>query len=86
MIDVEKEKARLTKEIAQARADIERTDKLLAGEFGKKAPKEVVQKQRDALAANRERAVRLDTQLASLEGRTRNSRKERKPRKNKSRK
>jgi len=69
MIDVEKEKVRLAKEIAQARADIERAEKLLAGEFSKKAPKEVVQKQRDALAANRERLARLDAQLASVEGR-----------------
>ena len=69
MLDIEREKARLAKEIAQARADIERTEKLLAGEFSKKAPKEVVQKQRDALAANRERAARHDAQLASLEGR-----------------
>jgi valyl-tRNA synthetase len=84
MIEIEKEKARLAKEIAQARGEIERVEKLLGGEFAKKAPKEVVQKQRDALAANRERAVRLDAQLASLEDRTRNSRKERKPRKDKS--
>ncbi|MCI0477776.1 MAG: valine--tRNA ligase [Anaerolineales bacterium] len=69
MIDLEKEKARLAKEIAQARGEIERVDKLLAGEFSKKAPKEVVQKQRDALAANRERVARLDAQQASLEGR-----------------
>ncbi|MEW5720018.1 MAG: valine--tRNA ligase, partial [Chloroflexota bacterium] len=69
MIEIEKEKARLAKEIAQARGEIERVEKLLAGEFAKKAPKDVVQKQRDALAANRERAARLDAQLASLEGR-----------------
>ncbi len=69
MIEIEKEKARLAKEIAQARADIERVEKLLAGEFAKKAPKQVVEKQRDALAANRERAARLDAQLAGLEGR-----------------
>ncbi|MCX7839259.1 MAG: class I tRNA ligase family protein, partial [Anaerolineae bacterium] len=69
MIDLEKEKARLAKEIAQTRADIERAEKLLASEFSKKAPPEVVQKQRDALAANRERAARLEVQLASLEGR-----------------
>jgi valyl-tRNA synthetase len=70
MMDVEKEQARLAKEIAQARADIERVEKLLASEFSQKAPPEVVQKQRDALAAHRERAARLEAQLASLEGRT----------------
>jgi len=69
MIDIEKEKARLAGEIAKVRADITRAENLLAGEFAKRAPKEVVQKQRDALAANQERAAKLDAQLASLEGR-----------------
>jgi valyl-tRNA synthetase len=69
MIDVEKEKARLAGEIAKVKADIARAENLLAGEFSKRAPKEVVQKTRDQLAANQERAARLDAQLASLEGR-----------------
>ncbi len=67
MVDIEKEKTRLANEIAQVKADIARADKLLAGEFSRRAPKEVVQKQRDALAANQERAARLEAQLASLE-------------------
>jgi len=70
MIDVEKEKARLTNEIAKVNADIARAENLLAGEFSKRAPKDVVQKTRDALAANRERAARLEAQRAGLEGRT----------------
>ena len=69
MIDVEKEKARLTNEIAKTNGDVSRAEALLAGEFSKRAPKEVVQKTRDTLAANQERAARLDEQLASLEGR-----------------
>ena len=69
MIDVEKEKARLTSEIAKINADITRAENLLAGEFAKRAPKEVVQKTRDQLAANRDRVAKLDAQLASLEGR-----------------
>ena len=69
VIDIEKEKARLAKDLAQARAEIERVQKLLAGEFAQKAPEEIVQKQRDTLTANRERAARLETQLAELEGR-----------------
>ena len=69
MIDVEKEKARLTNEMAKTKNDIARSETLLAGEFSKRAPKEVVQKTRDSLAANQERAARLDGQLASLEGR-----------------
>jgi valyl-tRNA synthetase len=69
MIDVEKEKTRLTNEIAKTNGDIARAENLLAGEFSKRAPKDVVQKTRDTLAANRERAARLDAQLAGLEGR-----------------
>ena len=69
MIDVEKEKTRLTNEIAKTEGDLARAETLLAGEFSKRAPKEVVQKTRDSLAANQERAARLNEQLASLEGR-----------------
>ncbi len=69
MIDVGKEKVRLVNEITKARGDIERGEKLLASEFSKRAPKEVVAKTRDQLAANQERAMKLDAQLAGLEGR-----------------
>ena len=69
MIDVEKEKARLAKEIAIVRGAIDRAEKQLASDFGKKAPKDIVDKVRETLAANHERAGRLDAQLASLEGR-----------------
>jgi valyl-tRNA synthetase len=69
MIDVEKEKARLAKEIANVTGAIQRAEGQLASDFSKKAPKEVVQKMRDTLAANQERAAKLDAQLASLEGR-----------------
>jgi len=69
MIDLEKEKARLAKETANVRGAIERAEKQLASDFAKKAPKDVVQKARDTLAANQERVVKLDAQLASVEGR-----------------
>ena len=69
MIDVEKEKTRLAGEIAKVNGDIARAEMLLAGEFSARAPKEVVQKTRDSLTANRERAAKLDGQLAGLEGR-----------------
>ncbi len=70
MLDIEKEKARLDKEIANVRGAIDRAEKQLASDFSKKAPKDIVQKMRDTLAENRERAARLDAQMASLEGRT----------------
>ncbi|MDE3091244.1 MAG: valine--tRNA ligase, partial [Chloroflexota bacterium] len=69
MIDVEKERARLANDIATVTGDIARAQNLLAGEFSKRAPKDVVQKTRDSLAANQERAARLNAQLAGLEGR-----------------
>ncbi len=69
MIDIEKEKARLAKEIATVRGAIERAQNQLAGEFSQKAPKEVVDRVRETLAANHERIARLDAQLAGLEGR-----------------
>ena len=70
LIDVEKEKARLANEIAKVNGDIARAENLLAGAFSQRAPKDVVQKTRDTLAANHERAAKLDAQLAELEGRT----------------
>ncbi len=69
MIDVAKEKARLAGELAKVGGDIARAETLLAGEFSRRAPKDVVQKTRDTLAANRARAARLAAQLAGLEGR-----------------
>jgi hypothetical protein len=68
MIDVEREKARLDSEIAKAQAEIVRGENLLGGEFAKRAPAAVVQKTRDSVAAARERLAKLETQLASLEG------------------
>ncbi len=69
MIDLGKEKARLANEIAKVNGEIARAENLLAGEFAKRAPKDVVQKTRATLAANRERVAKLEAQLAGLAGR-----------------
>jgi len=69
MIDLEKEKERLLKEMENVRAQITRGQGMLSSEFSKKAPKDVVQKTRDTLAANEERLGKLDALLASIEGR-----------------
>ncbi len=69
MLDVEKEKIRLANEIGRVKNEIARAENLLAGDFAKRAPKDVVQRTRDQLAANTERVGRLDAQLAGLEGR-----------------
>ncbi len=69
MFDVAKEKARLRSEMEKTRADLTRQENLLAGEFSKRAPKQVVEKTKEQLAANIERLGKLDALLASLEGR-----------------
>lgn len=70
LVEMEKEKTRLANEMDKARSDISRAKSLLKGEFVKRAPKDVVQKTRDQLAANEERLSKLDALLASIEGRT----------------
>ncbi|MBI3538313.1 MAG: valine--tRNA ligase, partial [Chloroflexi bacterium] len=69
MLDVEKEQARLNREMEKTRADVARQETLLASEFSKRAPKEVVEKTKEQLAANTDRLGKLDALLASLEGR-----------------
>ena len=66
LVDTQEEKARLGKELARTRSLIERLQKLLAGEFARKAPPEVVQKERDKLAALEETAAKLREQLSEL--------------------
>ncbi len=69
MMDIAKEKARLENEIEKVRAEITRGEKLLAGEFSRRAPKDIVQKTHDQLAANGERLGKLDVLIANIEGR-----------------
>ena len=67
LIDLDKERERLGKELAEAAAEAERTEALLARPgFADKAPANVVQGARDKLAAARERRDKLATRLAEL--------------------
>jgi len=66
MVDVEAEKARLSKELADVEAQIEKSEKLLASDFGKKAPAPVVQKERDKLADLKQKREKLQEQLRML--------------------
>jgi valyl-tRNA synthetase len=50
LIDVEAEKQRLTEELAQTEAQIERAQKLLDSDFGKRAPAAVIQKENEKLS------------------------------------
>ncbi len=63
MVDLDKERQRLTLELDKARADASRVEAKLNGDFARRAPADVVQRERDRLAATRERITRLEQQL-----------------------
>ncbi len=56
-------KARLEKDLREAQSQIERLEKLLAGDFASKAPAALVQKERDKLTAYKETAEKIKAQL-----------------------
>ena len=63
LVDVEAERERLEKELAETEAQIKRLEKLLASPFADKAPADVVQKEREKLDSYQETAARLRQQL-----------------------
>jgi valyl-tRNA synthetase len=63
MVDLEQERARLEKELAEAESHIARLEKLLSSDFAKKAPEAVVAKEREKLAAFKETAEKIKAQL-----------------------
>ena len=68
MIDIGQELARIDAEIAAARQDIERSQKMLANEqFVSRARPEVVQKERDKLAGHEEKLAKLQARRKELE-------------------
>jgi len=67
MVDIEAEKARLGKELADVGSQVERIEKLLGSDFVNKAPAPIVQKERDKLADLAQRQAKLDEQLRALE-------------------
>ena len=67
MLDIAKEVERLDKEIAQAHQEIARLqDKLSNQAFVAKAKPEVVEKEREKLAAQQERVTKLTTRRTEL--------------------
>ncbi len=67
MVDVAAERARLTRELAEAEAQAERTRAQLANEnFVSRARPDVVQGARDRLAASEDRIARLRDRLAAM--------------------
>jgi len=63
LVDSEKERTRLERELAEADAQIVRLEALLAGDFSAKAPAGLVQKERARLASFQEKADKLRGQL-----------------------
>jgi valyl-tRNA synthetase len=63
MVNLEEERGRLQKELAENQAQMDRLEKLLGSDFAHKAPAPVVQKERDRLAAFQETAAKLKAQL-----------------------
>jgi len=63
MVDLGEEKARLEKELKDAESQIQRLEKLLAGDFANKAPAALVQKERDKLTAYQDTAEKIKAQL-----------------------
>ncbi len=63
MVDLEEERARLQKDLAETEAQIARLEKLLAGDFARKAPEAVVAKEREKLVAYQATAEKIRAQL-----------------------
>jgi valyl-tRNA synthetase len=66
LVDVENERARLQKELAEVNAQIARLETLLAGPFAQKAPEPVVVGERQKLETYRATAASLTEQLNAL--------------------
>lgn len=67
LVDPAEERARLGKDLTEARSQIARLKTLLASDFANKAPDAIVQKERDKLAAFQKNAERLQSQLKALD-------------------
>ena len=63
ILDLEEQHKRVKKELADIQIQIDRLEKLLGSDFANKAPAQVVQKERERLAAFQDTAGKLRTQL-----------------------
>lgn len=66
MIDLDAERARLTKELEMVKAQIERLENLLASPFSKRAPADVVEKESAKLDLHYETAKKIKVQLDAM--------------------
>jgi valyl-tRNA synthetase len=63
VLDLQEQRTRLEKELADVQVQIDRLEKLLGSDFANKAPAQVVQKERERLAAFQDTAGKLRAQL-----------------------
>ena len=63
MVDLANDKARLEKELKEAESHIQRLENLLGGDFANKAPAALVAKEREKLAAYKDTAEKIKSQL-----------------------
>jgi valyl-tRNA synthetase len=66
LVDLAAERERLSKELAEAEAQIARTQQLLSGPFAQRAPANVVQREQEKQAELQTRVERLRSRLADL--------------------
>lgn len=66
LVDLEKERERLQKELTELEAQVQRVTNLLGGPFAQKAPPQVVQKERDKLAQLEASQAEVQERLASM--------------------
>jgi len=63
LVDRDAERARLSEETVDIEAQIAKSENLLSSEFASKAPPSVVQKERDKLAALKDKQAKLEEQI-----------------------
>jgi valyl-tRNA synthetase len=66
LVDLNAERAKLDRELAETESQIQRARELLAGPFAQRAPANVVQREKDKLGDLQVRAERLRSRLADL--------------------
>jgi valyl-tRNA synthetase len=66
LVDLEAERGRLSRKLAEIEDRVARSQALLAGEFARRAPAHVVQRERDKLAELGAEQARLEERLAAL--------------------
>jgi len=66
LIDIDAEKDRIEKELAEVEVQINRLENLLNSPFAKKAPSNVVQKEREKLKQFQETSQKLKDQLGNF--------------------